>query len=487
MKQSTPLSAIGFFVLWIGTAFGQSPTPTPLTLSVPTDRAWVVGITSLKGTNLDTENRYITYSLPMRIKESLETIKTHSIKYEQMQDYKKEVRDVELQKLKDQLAKLQAERDEIVFSTRDPAEAEKAVKTFDEQKGIAKIQEAVTALINYDFADIKVPEKMPVVFKTQEPGGTLLKPADFSVLQYAKREKIDLVVYGTVEEVQGFLFLDISAYESAIEQEVYHYQTTTTAEEVYILIKDIADRLATVVLGNEWARLTLVPDPPDSRIYLDGEFISAGKITLSYTDPGSHTLEVRHPDCTVHKSMVELAPFEEKEVSVTLERNEPVRIRITSEPEGATLYVNSVYSGKTPLEIDGSTEKRRATLKLDGYEEHVFTLDESTGSELAFTLQVKIEDRKARQNAVRDNFYFAFGFFLASIPVPVACNRFSQDYRQAALLAQSVNPSQSAGFFTTSTIFNYAFYGGVAVSVGLFIYTMFTLYDYITTADRPLG
>ncbi|MBN1412739.1 MAG: PEGA domain-containing protein [Spirochaetales bacterium] len=466
----------------------HAQTPTPLVIKVPEDRRYVVAITEFKDINLETENKYLVYSLPLQIKESIESIKSHSIKPEYLRDYRRQVLEQELEKYKTQLEQLQKQRDELLFNMKNSENLEKLVEDFDKKSKYTELMETIDEIRKYDKDKIEFPENLDIIYKIPEKGGALIKPPQFSAFQFCRREKIDLLIYGSLEEVQGFIFIQIFAYEAALEKEIFKYTNTVTPDEMYSFIDEIADKLAPAILGQDWSRLVVAPDPEDCRIYLDEEFISIGRIELKYVVPGKHEIAVVHPDCKNEIQDIELAPFETRELQIALIKSEIVKIKINSDPEGADLYINSVWSGKTPLEIDSSEERRRAYLKLEGYDDYIFSLDATTPAVLNFTLNQKIGDQKEKQTKARDDFYLAFGFFLVSLPLPILCSRLSQDYLKVAELAEGKGYSaQAADMRLRAQILDYAFYGTLALTSGLFVFTAITIINYIIAADRPLG
>jgi hypothetical protein len=116
-------------------------------------------------------------------------------------------------------------------------------------------------------------------------------------------------------------------------------------------------------------QVRVTSNPPGAEIYCDGEFKGkADKMVLEFLDGDEHELVARYlpwPDSAPRKIKVteggpELVPF-------TFEKG---RVKISSDPTGARVFVGDKDTGETTTysEVDLTPGEITYTLKLDGYE-----------------------------------------------------------------------------------------------------------------------
>jgi len=71
------------------------------------------------------------------------------------------------------------------------------------------------------------------------------------------------------------------------------------------------------------------------------------------------------------------------------------RIRIRSEPAGADIFVDGVFAGRTPLEIETKGKAANVRLSAAGFEDLSFPVQSSGDAELEFRLTPRIQEPKA--------------------------------------------------------------------------------------------
>jgi len=163
-------------------------------------------------------------------------------------------------------------------------------------------------------------------------------------------------------------------------------------------------------------------------------------------------------------------------------------LAIASDPPGASLYLDSVLQGKTPLAVPRPAVRSRAVLDLEGFSARTFSLDPSSPAELSFSLQPDAGDRAKLQQSRRDDFYASFGIFVLSIPIPLFSYALSFDFsvQHVDLLVQGQR-ARAADAETASYVFLGTYYGGIALSVALFTWMVFRIIDYVTVSNGTAG
>jgi hypothetical protein len=171
-----------------------------------------------------------------------------------------------------------------------------------------------------------------------------------------------------------------------------------------------------------------------------------------------------------------------------LQETRPATIAVSTDPEGATLYVDSRWLGVTPLTIPRPPERGRGVLDLDGYYSVALDLGPATGSQVSVTMPKDVGPRDVRQGKARDDFYTAFGWFALSIPVPLFSYAMVFDFavQQAGFLRDS-QLAAAAQAQATSRAFLVSYYGGVAVSAALFTWMVVRIVQYVAVANGIAG
>ncbi|WP_446830148.1 PEGA domain-containing protein [Candidatus Foliamicus sp.] len=112
--------------------------------------------------------------------------------------------------------------------------------------------------------------------------------------------------------------------------------------------------------------LRVSTEPPGAAITVDGEFRGGSPATVEVS-----------PD-RQHRIVLSRAGYEPQEQSLTLGRGEERRlnvrlaprlgtVRLLSRPAGATVFVDGVQRGQTPLELELPSTEHRIDLQLEGY------------------------------------------------------------------------------------------------------------------------
>ncbi|MBN2531546.1 MAG: PEGA domain-containing protein [Spirochaetales bacterium] len=453
-------------------------------LSVPFKIAYVVGVSSFTGKDLSDENNYMLKSIPFLLMEGIESLETHTFSEEQKTAYRKSLIRQEILEQNKKLISIKTEMDKLVFNKTKESGKEK-IRTGLE-KNYNDVLKKITELksLNPDTA-IKVPDELDIELK-KGTGGTLLNPPKFSPLQYQKSNNIDLFFLGTLEEVHGYLYLEISCFDGILEKNVFYFKDVLLPEEVYKLVPEIKKEFIKIILGREWSTVQVIPTPSNAFVYVNDRFAGIGTTYANYLKPGLASIKVSHPDYSEQQWRAELKPYEEKQIEVSLEKIETGTVSISSVPSDAKVYVNSIYAGMTLLEVEKSLHLKRIVLKKEGYDDFIFHIGQSTKDSIVAELQISLVDPEVKQKATRDNFYFAFGLWLISIPFPIFLNGFAEDFAYEAVRFPIGSPLYNY-YGGTSNTFNLTYWITLAINGGLFVYMGFTLFDYLNAANRPIG
>jgi len=442
---------------------------------------WSIGICSLKVKDVTPANSYLSYSVPLQFKKELQSISSHYFSEAEKKGYRESLLKRKRRKEGDNLAKYRVERDELLFN-------QSADQTLD-----AKIEEAIDYL-NYlrdmELSDIELVDQKTVEFKSGQEEGQLLVPPLYSPLRYARQQEVELLIWGTLEEYQGYLYFEVYALSPHLGKEVFVYRNAVQPEEISVLLADIDQELAAIVLGSESASLTIHPEPVESEIYLDGAFVGSGVTALKFLLPGEKTLRVSCQGYLEEYRQIELVPGEHYDLWIALAAGEMEYLSVSSKPPGVSVYHGSQWLGRTPLEMamPAPVVSSRLLLRKEGYRDYPFYLDSSLTGNIDLTLERDILEESVIQTKKRDQFYRAFGIWALTVPLPFFLYGITADYALSYQGAAAAgNLSDAYRLKSTGEVFYYSYLGALFISGSLFLKMMFNLFDYISSADRKAG
>jgi formylglycine-generating enzyme required for sulfatase activity len=143
------------------------------------------------------------------------------------------------------------------------------------------------------------------------------------------------------------------------------------------------------VLAPAWAVVTLSSEPDGASVMIDDREYGQTPVTFELLE-GIHEIVFQKQDFLAHVMKLDVAAGVSLSPDTVVLQLAPALIELTSKPSGATVTVDSIYKGRTPLtvEISPKTEHSLA-LSLPGYKEFTKKIVLGPGQEqkLAFNLQ----------------------------------------------------------------------------------------------------
>ncbi len=305
---------------------------------------------------------------------------------------------------------------------------------------------------------------------------------------YCSQQNLDLLVGGSLREVQGYLLLDIWAYDPLSRKRTFVSRNAATRDELYATMPDFGDEAARTILGRPWALVQFAPDPPSADLYVDGKRAASGATPTLYLTPGLHDMRLSAAGYQDSYRTLLLEPDRRTRISDALEKAVTGEIAVSSVPAGANLYVDSQWVGKTPVGLERPPLRSRGVLVLDGYYATNFSIDPASPPELTFSLQKDVGSRDALQKKARDEFYVSLGFFALSLPLPVFTYGLLIDsqVKQVDLNTQGLS-SAVAREQMTGNVLQGTYYVGVALSAALFTWMVTRIIHYVKVANEIAG
>jgi hypothetical protein len=463
-----------------------TPDPTKPDLSVPADAAkqWVVGFTVFDARGLAPENAYLAFSIPLLLKDAVSGLQTHTIADDERDLDRAAIVARELRSAEQSLTSARRDRDALLFSgvPIDPA----ALKPIDAR--IAALEKRRDFLGSLDPSMIVIPPDKPVSFKEGSGPGKLLGLPAIPPAVHCAREGLDMLIGGSIRQVEGYLLVDTWAYDAARGRVTTSTREAAQRDELYVTVPLWGKDLVATILGRSWSLVAFTPDPPDSSLYVDGSLAASGVSPALFLVPGIRELTIKAPGYRDITRSLLLLPGEETPLAISLLKETAGSIFISSLPAGAELYVNSIWQGRTPLLLEQPTERSRGVLSLNGFYDFPFSLGPDSPPQISLTLQPDLGAREVAQKKAREEFYTSFAWFAASVPIPLFCNAFALDYAllRNDLLSQGQS-SQAASAQMGAQAFLAGYYVGLAITASLFTWMVIRIIHYVSVSNGTAG
>ena len=463
-----------------------SGNPAKPDLTLPRDSAaqWQVGISVFSSTGLSRDNAYLAYSLPLLLKDEVSGFAEHTYLQEEADTARRALIAHEVALCEKNITGIRRERDALLFNKVREGDA---ARTSVEAR-LAALLARRDFLRTVPTGGIEIAAQKPVVVKEGTGAGKLLETPAVPAEIYCAQQGIDLLIGGAIQEVQGYLVLDVWAFDSLRGSKVFVSRNAATREEMSASLQGFGREIARTILGRPWTLVQFAPDPPATTLYVDQSLAASGGSPALYLSPGLHEIKLSAVGYRDITRSITLEPETETRVDDALEKIAEGRVAISSYPGGADLYVDSLWRGKTPLDVDRPPLRSRGVLSLPGFYDMNFPLEPGSPPALSFSLQKDVGKRDVQQKKARDEFYSSLGFFALSLPLPMFSYGMSIDFamRTLDLSAQGLG-EQAAQAQTTSNIFLGTYYAGIAVSVSLFVWMVTRIMHYVKVSNETAG
>ena len=450
--------------------------------NIPVDdrEYWTVGVAAFEGKTLSQENLYLRQSFPLLIRERLEMIPTHFFSDVEAKGHRRRIIRREQRRLAELISADRRARDELFFT---PGKGEDEVVFYEDR--IAANLLALNDLRELNPETIALPESKSLRFALGANGRLIFDRPVRSPLQLTRQENLDSLLWGRFEEIQGYIYFEVSFFDAALREDVFTYSDAVLPTELYEISDKLTGELASILWGRDWTSLRVETEPPSASVWLDDTFRGRTPLEIPYLIPGSRELRVQAPGYQSVVRLIDLHPYTEAVQQIVLPREPGDSFELESEPAGAAVYAGSKWLGTTPLSVEKPDDLNRFLLRKEGYLD--FPLYAGLGVAETLTVPLALDETNPLQiqNQRRDELYRAFGFFALSIPIPLFFWGFANDYAVGYSLAiNDLNFDEADRFRTAGLVFYYGYYGTLAVSTSLFVNMMVRLVRYLRAADR---
>ncbi|HET6487471.1 MAG TPA: hypothetical protein VFH83_13675, partial [Spirochaetia bacterium] len=206
-------------------------------LSVPqvAAKAWTVGFSAFSSEGLSTGNGYLSYSLPLMILGALNGLDTHHFSAAETAAIQRQAIAASMQTAEQALSSSIQSRDALLFAAQQDA----ATRTGADQK-VGFAQARILFLTSFDPSQVAVPASLPIVFKDGSSTAKLFDAPAIPLAELCASQGLDLLVAGSLREVQGYLLVDVWAYDAHQDQTVFSYREAAPRDEIYSYMPTIS-------------------------------------------------------------------------------------------------------------------------------------------------------------------------------------------------------------------------------------------------------
>ncbi len=449
---------------------------------VPEDvrQTWRIGIAEFDTTGLAPENLYVGSSYPLLIHEALARIDSHRFTSQEMDRYRSVLVSRELRRLAKERDSLLSERDAAYLAKR-------SATTPSSIDNLTRVTEALKTVSTLDQMIIAVMQEKPIEMVVGKDW-VLLPRVVQDPSSYAEALGLDLLIYGLVEEIESYLFVDVYMFSAAFE-EVSVFQTGFSREWLTESSKDIFDHLVTVALGRETGGLSVSVAPELAEIHVDGVFRGLGEVSLYFVEPGEHRIRITAYGFEEYNSVVSVQAGVTENVHAELVSEDRTGIGIVTIPAGADVYASSQWYGKTPMQAPPGMEHLQGLIRKEGYSDYLLPILPSGQDDVVIRLLPEIVDRQRLMKDKRNDFYRVFAAFVLSLPLPIyffdATNTLTLSYLSEAVLqpASDRNRDEQERLFQLRQMSLSAYVGTVVISAALFGDAIVELLRFIDLAN----
>ena len=440
---------------------------------------WAIGLSKFESIDVDVENLYLTMNLPGLILEKIRICKEHYLSREEKEGYRHNLLERLIDEREKELHSLLNELDKLYFSE---TKNESTLNNFNER--IEELRNQIEKLKNYPVENIKVKDKKPIAVADEETSDELLQEMLFSPEYMASTYSLDMYIYGTIEEIEDYFFVNVYVWNSALGGHQLEIKDAASKTGIQELGERIASQILRSVMGREWAMLSIEVFPEAADIYIDGEYLGAGKVNRVIVEPGTHILDVVSAQYTDRRIEYYVEESKKNELFIELEQADTEAVRINTFPFGADVYEGSRWVGKTPVSIPRTENLKRIFIKAPTFGTEKLTLSPDSPGEIFLRLSPFTMDTDTYIEKKRDEFYRAAGFFVLTFPLPFFLYSMSEDFASGYVIASQNNDTEGMEKnLQRSAVTYHTYIGSLVVVTSMLINTVVNLAEYIIAGE----
>ncbi len=176
----------------------------------------------------------------------------------------------------------------------------------------------------------------------------------------------------------------------------------------------------------QYGTLKIDSNPQGAKVYIDGTYKGATPLSISSVRAGTHEVKVIKSGYQTWRENVYVGPNDIARVYATLVPNPVGTITVNTVPSGASVYLDSILRGQSPVTFSADPGTHTLKLSLSGYKTRTITFTLNAGERRTFnyTLQkiVQYGSLKIRSNPQGARVYID-GIYKGTTPISISSIR----------------------------------------------------------------
>ena len=486
MRWLLPCAIVGVMGLFIAAplfGFGEIEIVDP-----PTDERenYRVGFVEFRVDQLNGEFDYLRWSLPLLLYENTIRIEQHRLADDEIAAYRMTLLDRARATEGAALDSALESRDVLLFTENPSSAFARTREQAEENVTKARTRAAMVQAMSPE--QIEVAAEKPIERRSGDQQRVLSRDGR-TLGEIARQEDLDLLITGSIDQVGEFIFVETELYNTLTERRESSSQLVGSFEEVGALFVEIQDRIAEVLIGGKFASVTIQGIKDDTKIYIDDRLYGYGEQTISYIQPGSHNVRVASSTGQERTQTLFSIPGLQQTIYLSLPQPSTETVRVETSPPGAAVYVNSIWSGYTPIDVPQPTEPSTLVIRKQNFYDARQDLFPEDDAVIFHRLRPAIVDLDERLIVERDQFYGALGLFVISIPVALLITGLAENIVNYYDARTGIPVSTASNRNTLNEAAALQTVQGVSLFISgtLLVNTIIELVEYIGVADRYHG
>lgn len=323
----------------------------------------------------------------------------------------------------------------------------------------------------------KEEESLRVVLQEDNLRGELLPAVGAYPGAAIKGKKINLLIHGKVRALGGYVSVEVLAFDTALARDLASFKVYGDPDDPGPLAREIAARLASLVAGREFARITVRPTPDSATVSARGQDLYSQDRTYFAFDSGSLDLEIKAPGYQTLEKRVDYHLGDSITLTVELSPASLGKVKVETLPPGLPVFLDGLPLGLSPLvaSLAGASSVLASSDASGGLAETIVT---PLGPESL--VLVPSSDSRTRGKLIaskRDRFYSALGLFVVSLPLTSLAYGLNSMYYDAAYR------SGDSGLANLYYLSGLGLGGAAALSAGFGVNAIVCLVRYISSTE----
>ncbi|MDF1567877.1 MAG: PEGA domain-containing protein [Spirochaetaceae bacterium] len=447
---------------------------TNLTPPVVDKEEWRIGVAVLDAQEESASMLSAASLLPRLIRDELDGVDRHLLTREERFSSAEEILQNAILTSFRRLSNLHASRDDWIFSPNaDPQNLRNSRLAIDEENAVLDYLKSLSP------GDLEVPESLPVSIPAADGGGGIWNPGDIGFDSLRERSGLDILIGGSLVKVGDYYGIRIISY--GVSGETVLWEGAAGEAQLEEAATEAGAAARRLILGRPWTSLSVVVEPSDAIISVDGSAVGVGSWSDSTLMPGDIILEITSTGYEPLVSRETLQPGERRVLNLALEPSDRPSSLIRSVPTGADVRLGVLWLGRTPLSVELPDRVMPLTLEKEGFRTRTVPLSTDTEG-LTVPLEARLVDPALHLAGTKKKLHNSIAWFSFSLAPTIALLGVSQNYAGKFFASTTYDDQYDAynAYYLTRGFM----WAGVAVNTAFLTVIFIRLSRYLKAAEE---